>query len=75
MKLGANQKAFLTQIRTEPGQWTAKALADDFGVQASSVRRSLREMEKAGLIKPGPRPKRIGSHGGAPPRAWFPVEE
>jgi len=75
MTLGKNQKAFLMHIRAEPGQWTAKALADDFGVQASSVRRSLREMERAGLIKPGPRPKRMGSYAGAPPRSWFPVEE
>jgi DNA-binding IclR family transcriptional regulator len=75
MKLGQNQQAFLRHIRAEPGQWTAVSLAEDLSIQASSVRRSLRDLEKLGLVRPGPRPKRIGSRGGPPSRPWFPVDE
>lgn len=74
MTLGKNQRAYLTHIRSEPGQWAAPTLAEDFGVQQSSVRRSLRQLQKAGLIFPGKRPKRIGSRG-QPARSWFPVED
>jgi predicted ArsR family transcriptional regulator len=49
--LGRNMKAFLTNIRAEPGQWTAPALARDFGVSPSSARRSLRKLEALGLIR------------------------
>lgn len=51
MRLGHNMRAFLTSIRAEPGQWTAPALARDFGSSPSSVRRTLRRLEVLGLIQ------------------------
>lgn len=70
--MGPNMKAFLVNIRSEPGQWTAPALAKDFGVSTSSARRTLRHMEAIGIIyrEAGEPPVR----GGRASYRYFPVE-
>jgi len=62
VKMGPNMRAFLNSIEAEPGEWTAKKLANDFGVSAASARRTLRTMESHRLVRktPGPIPKRGG---------------
>lgn len=70
--MGRNMKAFLTSIRSEPGAWSAPDLARDFGVNRSSARRTLRLLERKGLIVriEGMSP----DGGGRRPGHWYPVE-
>jgi len=49
--MGRNMRAFLLNIQAEPGAWTAPTLAKDFGVSPSSARRTLRLLERRGLIR------------------------
>lgn len=49
--MGRNMRAFLLNIRSEPGVWTAPALAKDFGVSPSSARRTLRLLEQQNLVR------------------------
>jgi len=51
MKMGPNMRGFLTNIRAEPGVWTAPDLARDFNVSPSSARRTLRTLESRGLVR------------------------
>ncbi len=49
--MGQNMKAILAHITAEPGQWTALALAEDFGIGPRSIRFSLRILKQHGLIE------------------------
>lgn len=70
--MGRNMQAFLTNIRSEPGQWTAPALARDFGVTQTSVRRSLRNLEDLGLVEH----RTIACEDcGQKAVRWFPVDQ
>lgn len=64
MRIGPNMQAYLLTIRSEPGQWTVKKLAEDYDVSLNSVRRSLRRLEEFGLIRheKGSPPARGGRH-------------
>jgi len=70
--MGRNMRAFLTSIRAEPGAWAAPELARDFGISRSSARRTLRLLERKGLIVriAGLSPE----GGGRRPGHWYPVE-
>lgn len=70
--LGSNMRDFLHLIQEDPGHWTANKLGTRFNVRPSSVRRTLRTLEKKGLLRSeqGPSP----SGGGRPTLLWYPID-
>ena len=73
-KLSARAEGYLNNIRSEPGEWTTRELAEDFGVRRSATLISLQLLEKRGLIRQGEAKAREGSRGSVA-RPWYPAKE